>query len=240
MKRWILLMYILVVILILFFIWNKNDSTYSELDEGEVETKEVYVINHDESEALEIVLNKIETENTSRRDINNDLIFNHHFSDSIVVRVICNSNVDWKEECLDYANNIIKTDKVSKSRLMFLLSEKDFTGDEIEYAIENVDVDWLEEAEQFVNFCIGGGHSETSLKSQMIYMGFTNEEINHAFNVIEIDYVEECVSSISYFMDINDLNEEDTRFELEEYGYSKDCINEAFEIRHEWEKNNKQ
>lgn len=232
--RWIIL--VLVMIVLVVSIDKMIES--NKIENGNSNKTVVYVEekSNNKDDALTVVDKYIRNDSTNRYDMYY-ILLREGFSDETMLYAINNTEEDWKEECLDYTKSILDKDQVSESGLIEQLTGKLYTREEIQYAMDNIEVDWNDEAVEFVEFCIGGGHSENSFRYQMFVAGFTKEEIDYAMNNVEIDYIEECYIRISYFMDINDCDEESARAELDSEGFLFEHINQAFNRRYAEERN---
>jgi hypothetical protein len=233
-KRVVSLGIVFVLVVIVYFAYNDaNKSTGIEKSDNEV-TYTVKEKSNNKDDALAVVDKYIRNDATSRYDLYY-ILLREDFAGPTIIYAIDNAEVNWKEECLDYAKALIKKDHISKSKLIGNLSDGLYTEEEIDYAMDNLNVDWKNEAVEFIKFCKGGGHSEESFIYQAFMAGFTREEVDYAMDNVEIDYVEECYIKISYYMDINDCDEESTRAELESEGFIFEHINQAFNRRRQEE-----
>jgi len=188
--------------------------------------------NDSKNDALEAA-EKIVNENvTNRSDLYYKLV-SEKFTEEAIMYAVENVNVDWNKECLEYADQILNKDYFSESRLILKLSDVNFNREEINYALDELNVDWKAEAVQCAKACRNEGFSPTSLRHNFYTIGFNKELVDYALSQVEYDYVSECEVRISYFMDMNDCNEEDTRWELEDDGFDKETIDKAFENRNE-------
>ena len=215
--------------IISLFLLNNND-TNNEINNVHNEEYRPPVKSDSKEEALDAAKKIVDIEITNKYDLYYKLI--PDYTGEAALYAVENVDVDWNKECLEYADQIINKDYFSESQLIFKLSDVGFNREEINYALDELNVDWRAEAVQCAKACRNEGFSPTSLRYNFYTIGFDKELVDYALSQVEYDYVSECEVRISYFMDINDYNEEDTRWELEDDGFDKETIDKAFELRH--------
>lgn len=186
--------------------------------------------NNNLDDALSSAKKYIDNEPMSRDKLYYALL-QDNFSNEAILYALENIEVDWNAECVEYTEHILGKDYYSESSLIYELADEEYTRDEINNAIDTLNIDWQNEAVQCANACRLGGFSEIGIRINFYNLGFNEDLTNYALETVEYNYVEECETRISYFMDINDLDEESTRYELKADGFDEECIEKAFEMR---------
>ena len=141
-----------------------------------------------------------------------------------VVSVINEMNIDFNNQAVIYANSILEyRDQSSiypKIELRSELENSDYTTSEIEYALENANIDWIEEIVKDYNSSYGN-YCEYCSKQGLInhytsdVYGFSEEEVLSAIEKLNIDFSESAKN--------------DAEFLSNKYYYSKTEIIESLE-----------
>lgn len=114
-----------------------------------------------------------------------------------------------------------------------LLEIEGYDSDAIDYALEQLDVDWDEQATGAAQQLVDSeynGYSESGIEQYLEYSGFESEHINNALSDINVDYNEQALAALeSYQERFDDSTEDDVRDYMESSGFSAEQIDDAFE-----------
>ena len=87
-----------------------------------------------------------------------------------------------QKKCLEQAESYMKKMPLSEAGLKDQLDYKGYDSEEINFALENINADWnenaLHKAKDYVDTL---PLSDDSLKKQLAYDGFTEEQVAYAF-----------------------------------------------------------
>ena len=117
--------------------------------------------------------------------------------------------------------------------VVYHLRSDGYQNDEIEYALNNVAVDWNEQALGFAQDRVNsehGGYSAQEIEDQLVYSGFSEEEIQYALDNFDVDYNEQALRALESYMDLfEDDSESEARQFLEHAGFEDSEIDYAFD-----------
>lgn len=224
--------FLLVMVVLVVLYAYKLGGTENIQNDDEILTPPTVVEkdNDNKEDALSAAESIVSENAISRYDLYYKLLF-MDFTEEAIMYAVENVDVDWKEECVEFADYTVNKGYFSESELIFKLSDVCYDREEIDYALDTLNIDWKAEAVQCANACKDGGFSPVGLRQNFYTIGFDKELVDYALSTVDIDYVYQCEVRISYFMDMNDYNEEDTRWELKYDGFDEETINKAFENR---------
>lgn len=122
---------------------------------------------------------------------------------------------------------------VGPEDLIYLLRNDGFQNDAIEHALNNLSVDWEEQALGVAQEMADndyGGYSAAEIEEKLTRSGFNTEEIQHAVENLDIDFNEQAVQALESFVDIvDDATDEELRDYLEYAGFEAAEIDYAFD-----------
>lgn len=132
-------------------------------------------------------------------------------------------------ELLDRINAYLASTGVSKQALLHQLERDGYERDQIEQAVESVDVDWdyqaLKRAESYLRY---RPYSVKGVEKQLEFEGFTDDEITYALDNVDADWKENAVNAAEELAEIFDDPEEVWRalkadeFTSQEIEYAKE------------------
>ena len=90
-----------------------------------------------------------------------------------------------QEQCLQCADNYLDVGGYSEKGLREQLEYEGFESTDIDWALDNVEVDWDEQCAQCANnYMDVGGYSASSLREQLAYEGFTDSQIEYGLEAV--------------------------------------------------------
>lgn len=133
--------------------------------------------------ALDQAKGYVDSAGVSRDDLKSWM--KDEYSDDDIQYAIDNCGADWKEEALQFAQNVVGIEGAgySEQRLTKLIQGKGYTDDEVSYAMANVDVDWNEEALKCARSYRDNVDLEgDELRDQLKYEKFSDDQISYAMS----------------------------------------------------------
>lgn len=125
------------------------------------------------------------------------------------------------ESYLDYTS-------FSKEGLRDQLEYEGFASDEIDYALDNIVVDWneqaLDTAESYLRYT---SFSETGLRNQLEYEEFLSDEIDYAMENIVVDWNEQAAAKAESYLSHSAFSRERLASQLEYEGFTPEQIEYA-------------
>lgn len=126
------------------------------------------------------------------------------FTEEQILSVIEELNVDFNEQAVKLLITIHDFSfgfGMSSSFARECLKEAEFEDDEIEYAIENCGIDWIEEAINAYRFIENNYYSRTAVEEYLINeYQFTSEEVSEALNRLNVNFNEVALSKAEYYV----------------------------------------
>lgn len=117
--------------------------------------------------------------------------------------------------------------------LVYLLRSDGYQNDAIEYALNNLQVDWEEQALGVAQEMADndyGGYSAAEIERNLAHAGFSAEEVEHAVENIDVDFNEQATQSLeSYLETFDEATDAELRRYLENAGYEDAEIDHAFD-----------
>ena len=135
-------------------------------------------------------------------------------------------------ELLEYNNTENNMGLNANDITTIMIEDYYFTNDEVSAALENLSIDFAEQALiSAKKFVAEGTFSKESLINLLVSSGYSEEDATTAANDSSIDYGEECVEYIldHYIGEENPGSLENIISDLAAYGFSEDDINYAVE-----------
>lgn len=165
--------------------WNETTNTVELIDEQA--NKQSDRTNTEKNDASTIsIKTQYGIENNDTTQIKNESV-------TTTTQTILSSNTDTKltgtptemqKKALEEAKSRIKNYNyygISKERLISYLSST-YINSEVKYAIDNIDVDWNEQALKCANFLKSSCGQRSTLRMMIKAYGFTEEETEYAIN----------------------------------------------------------
>jgi len=122
-----------------------------------------------------------------------------------------------EEEALEKAQSVADNQQVSKEDLYDILKSEDYSDDLAQYAIDNVEKDWKENALEYADSLRDQDYSEEEVEKHLDIAKFTEDEIQYALgNSDDSNSDEEENNDESADNEGNDDNDEGTTDENEE------------------------
>ncbi len=116
--------------------------------------------------------------------------------------------------------------------LVGLLEIEGYDSEAIDYTLNNLDVDWNEQAagdaQQLVDSEYNG-YSETGIEQYLEYSEFDSEHIASAMGSIDVDYNEQAVAALESYQELfDDSTQDEARSYMAYSGFSDEQIEHAF------------
>lgn len=128
-----------------------------------------------------------------------------------------------QKNAIRMANDYLKFTSFSKSGLIKQLEFEGFNEEDAAYAVNQLDVDWKEQAvykaEDYLKF---SAFSKSGLIEQLRFEGFSEEEATYAVNQLDIDWKEQAVKKAEDYLDFSAFSRKGLIEQLEFEGFTKD------------------
>ncbi len=138
------------------------------------------------------------------------------------------SNSIFGTSALKKAQSYVNMSGFSESGLQKQLEFEGFADDEIQYALDNVDVDYnqesLEKAQSYIDM---SGFSKTGLQKQLQYENFTTDQIQYALDNVNVDYNQEALEKAQSYLSMSSFSSDRLQQQLSYEGFSSTEIQYA-------------
>lgn len=148
-----------------------------------------------------------------------------NFTHSEIDYAIKNYQANFLDFVLIIAKEITKENNISKQEIANKLEKMGFSSVEIEYAKENLKIDWKESALNKTKNILEEGTSPIYIENNLEELGFTKEEINYAIeSIILKDYVKKSLEPIEQMSCCSSISSKELKNILLSQGYSTSDI----------------
>ncbi len=117
--------------------------------------------------------------------------------------------------------------------LMDVLRYDGYQNQAIEYALNNLNIDWDKQAlgvGQRMGDSDYGGYSAQEIRQHLVRAGFIDDEVQYAMDNLDIDFNEQAVAALESYRDIfDDRTEDEIREYLHQAGFQGSEIDYAFD-----------
>lgn len=128
------------------------------------------------------------------------------------------------------AQNYINLMGFSQQGLIKQLEFEKHPADAISYAIENIKVDWNEEAkESATNYLDTASFSAEGLRKQLAFENFSEEQIDYAMANIDPDWNEQALESAKNYISLMSMSMDQLKNQLAFEGFTSEQIAYALE-----------
>lgn len=212
---------IVMVLLVVFFVaiciigGVSSGKSYNE-NSSKTETKEAEIIRNTDHEPGRLPTKETETEEITTEPTEP--------TTEVITATLGERNALRKAESyLNYTS-------FSKEGLRDQLEYEGFASDEIDYALDNIVVDWneqaLDTAESYLRYT---SFSETGLRDQLEYEEFLSDEIDYAMENIVVDWNEQAAAKAESYLEYSSFSREGLADQLEYEGFTAEQIEYALE-----------
>ncbi len=119
------------------------------------------------------------------------------------------------KNALKSANEYLSFMSFSKEGLKGQLEYEKYTSKEVEYALNNINVDWKDQAvRKAVEYLDFMSFSEEGLRDQLEFEKFTDEEVDYAIKKIKIDIYKQALKKAEEYIDLMPFSKEGLRDQL--------------------------
>lgn len=126
-----------------------------------------------------------------------------------------------QSQAVSKAEQYLQFSAFSKSGLADQLEFEGFSPEDATFAVEHIDVDWMEQAKlKAANYLEFSAFSLTGLVDQLEFEGFTTEEAQFGVNNIEVDWMEQAALKAQSYLDYSAFSRAGLIDQLEFEGFT--------------------